>query len=132
MGHNQGRITRRKKIGKLSCPMKPRAVMAGLDPAIHRLRKMRSLKMMDTPVKPAYDNFATAHRWWPASFRFRKPGRRFSGDLAERVRKCRDAGIAEIGSELLDRDIGLHRQFFDRRRDARALAPALEAQLRLR
>src|SRR3982074_2116125 len=132
MDHNQGRTTRGKKSGETVMPYEPRAVMAGLDPAIHRLRKMRSLKMMDTRVKPAYDNFATAHRWWPASFRFRKPGRRFSGDLAERVRKCRDAGIAEIGSELLDRDIGFHRQFFDRRRDGRALPPPLEAQLRLR
>jgi hypothetical protein len=29
--------------------------MAGLDPAIHRLRKMPFAKMMDTRVKPAYD-----------------------------------------------------------------------------
>ena len=65
-------------------------------------------------------------------FVLREFRRRLAGDLPERVRKRRHAGIAEIGGELLDRDIGLHRQFFDRRRDARALAPALEAQLRLR
>src|SRR5260370_42321566 len=57
---------------------------------------------------------------------------RLAGDLAEGVGKRRDAGIAEVGGELLDRDIGIRRQFFDRSRNARALAPGLEAQLRLR
>jgi hypothetical protein len=32
-------------------------VVAGLDPAIHLLRKIL-MKMMDTRVKPAYDNRA--------------------------------------------------------------------------
>jgi hypothetical protein len=33
-------------------------VMAGLDPAIHLLRKRLFAKNMDTRVKPAYDAFA--------------------------------------------------------------------------
>ncbi len=48
------------------------------------------------------------------------------------MRKRRHAGIAEIGGELLDRDVGLRRQLLDCGCDAGALAPALEAQLRLR
>jgi hypothetical protein len=33
--------------------------MAGLDPAIHLLRKRLSAKKMDTRVKPAYDAFGS-------------------------------------------------------------------------
>lgn len=62
----------------------------------------------------------------------RKFRRRLAGHLPEGMGKRRDAGIAEIGSELLDRDIGFRRQLLDRCRDAGALAPALEAQLGLR
>lgn len=48
------------------------------------------------------------------------------------MRKCRHAGVAEVGGELLDREVGVDREFFDRRGDAGALAPALEAELGLR
>jgi hypothetical protein len=88
------------------------------------------LGMMDTRVKPAYDNLEW--RRSPASLRLRKLRRRFARYLPESMGKSRKTGIAEVGSELLDRDVGVDRQFFDRGRDARALAPALEAQLRLR
>src|SRR3981081_3349103 len=60
-----------------------------------------------------------------------KFGRRLAGDLPEGVGKRRHAGIAEIGRQLLDRNIDVGREVFDRRRDPGALAPAFEAQLRL-
>src|SRR5665647_2602193 len=67
-----------------------------------------------------------------ASFRPPKLRRGLAGNLAEGMREGGNAGIAEVGSELLDQNIGVRRQPFDRRSDARALAPALEAQLRFR
>src|SRR5665647_1994592 len=75
-------------------------------------------------AKPRCDRFR--------SFLLRKLGRGPAGDLPERVREGGNAGVAEIGGELFDRDVGIDRQSFDRRGDARALAPALEAQFRLR
>src|SRR5712672_30151 len=57
--------------------------------------------------------------------------RRLAGDLPEGVGKRRHAGIAEIGSQLLDRNIGVGRELFDCGGNPGALAPALEAQLRL-
>jgi hypothetical protein len=35
--------------------------MAGLDPAIHPLRKNVLRKLMDTRVKPAYDEYVPRH-----------------------------------------------------------------------
>jgi hypothetical protein len=67
-----------------------KAVMAGLDPAIHLLQKYALRRLMDTRVKPAYDNgeyrsalpaITTDH----ASFHFRKLRRRLAGDLPECV-----------------------------------------------
>src|SRR5258707_8814652 len=71
--------------------------------------------VMDTRVKPAYDE---SRLLFLGEF-----GRRFAGNLPEGVGKRRDAGITEVGGELLDRDIGIGRQFFDRGRNAGALAP---------
>src|SRR5258708_7599198 len=96
---------------------------ARLRPAIPLSSKELS-PVMDTRVKPAYDE---SRLLFLGEFR-----RRFAGNLPEGVGKSRDAGIAEVGGELLDRDIGIGRQFFDRGRNAGALAPGLEAQLRLR
>ena len=45
------------------------------------------------------------------------------------MRKCRYAGIAEVGRQLLDRDVGLGRQFFDCSRDTGALASAIGGYL---
>jgi hypothetical protein len=69
----------------------------------------------------------TGYRALAPSLRLHKLRRRLARHLPERVRKRRHAGVAEIGSELLDREVGFHRELFDRRGDARALAPALEA-----
>src|SRR5207237_1179761 len=62
----------------------------------------------------------------------RKFRRRLARDLPERVGKRRHAGIAEVGRQLLDRNIGIDRQPLDGGGNAGALAPALEAQLRFR
>src|SRR5258706_3034742 len=113
--------------------------MAGLDPvSIFFFEKYALRRLMDTRVKPAYDNGECRNALPPilhdriALFRLRKLRRRLAGDLPECVRKRRHTRIAEVRGELLDRDIGLRRKSPDRRRDPRALAPALEAQLRLR
>jgi hypothetical protein len=57
--------------------------------------------------------------------------RRLPRHLPERMRKRREAGIAQIGGELLQRGLRVHRQPFDSGRDAGALAPALETELGL-
>jgi hypothetical protein len=94
------------------------------DPAIHLLLEEISRRLMDRRVESEYDQLR--------SLLFRKLGRCLARHLPEGMGKCRDAGVAQIGGKLLDRDIGIRRQLFDRRRDAGALAPALEAKLRLR
>src|SRR6185437_4336927 len=68
----------------------------------------------------------------PRSSLLGKLRRGLAGDLPERMREGGDAGVAEIGSQLLDRDGGLRRQPFDRGRDTGALAPGLETQLGFR
>jgi hypothetical protein len=40
-----------------------RAVIAGLDPAIHPFRETHFLKVMDTRVKPAYDAARVSYRF---------------------------------------------------------------------
>jgi len=61
-----------------------------------------------------------------------KRRRRLAGDLPEGLREGRHAGIAQLGRQLFDRDLAAAgRQPLDGGRDARALAPALEAELGL-
>ena len=90
-----------------------------------RITIKRTVSLSELPVFARRGDYAVR----PIYHEF---GRRLAGDLPEGMRKCRHAGIAEIGGQLLDRDVGVRRQPFDRGGDAGALAPALEAQLRLR
>src|ERR1700712_4186131 len=94
------------------------AAMAGLAPAIHPCFEKTLRRAMDTRVKPAYDK--------SRSRLLRELGQRLAGNLPEGMGKRRDAGIAEVGRQLLDRNTGVGGEFFDGGGDAGALAPALE------
>jgi hypothetical protein len=49
--------------GGLMVAVPTNSVMAGLDPAIHPLKKALFRRWMDTRVKPAYDGLSVLARW---------------------------------------------------------------------